>query len=541
MNDNTLTDSSDFLDINKTNKKYFITGKIDLNNSINSADGTKELSNRIGSQEDTQKAVTESQNMIDESNSAINTENSIIYSWEDIKNTDGYATEASINYLNNLHGALTTLGTNLDTTKESAVDLNNLNINVKELLDEYLKKEEKEKEKAEKEAKLSNTNKTYKVTNPDGTTTDKPNPEYNSLLEQISTLTEEISEIDKVIEELKSTIESKYKSIKTIYGDLINFNNISNISLGDNSDNSELNDFSSDEAIKNYMLENNLEYFVYNNCIYNIPSPYEPYKKTKIEFDEKGKYLIKYDLNKLEDLAEDGNVIAEGAIEFMKEKADGSIDDSVRHYITGTDSGKYSIYSIEKGKYVTFQRNLLDQIVPVMDMVLDDSYEASGCETATDYATTAMTVLASGGIWNGQYGNFGTPMQEGITGIVNNSDCISGVNWAEAQGVIKTTGNTNVQALGFCLENGFRNISDKYDSESVLDVGTVITVATGNSSKYHIAMVIGHTTIDGVQYNVIGHTGNRKYGYNTYIMDGSGSKYDTMISTEKLANEYYLE
>ena len=66
MNDNTLTDSSDFLDINKTNKKYFITGKIDLNNSINRADGTKELSNRIGSQEHTQKAVTESQNMIDE-------------------------------------------------------------------------------------------------------------------------------------------------------------------------------------------------------------------------------------------------------------------------------------------------------------------------------------------------------------------------------------------------------------------------------------------------------------------------------------------
>ena len=102
------------------------------------------------------------------------------------------------------------------------------------------------------------------------------------------------------------------------------------------------------------MIENNLEYFEYDNVIYNIPSPYSPYKKTTMELEEK--YLIKYDLSKLEYLANDGNAYANETIAYLRGKASGEIPDSQRNYFYGKNGYYYHyVYDEKKGKWVGYQ------------------------------------------------------------------------------------------------------------------------------------------------------------------------------------------
>lgn len=517
----------------RTSKSYDTTDDTDIESATKDLESTEKLDKKLGSKEKTKRTVESCQQMINKAQDAIKTNNITVNKWEDTKNADGYAAQASIVFLNNLSSALTTLESNLDKTKLSALEVNDLNENVKELLVDFVEKEEKEEQKKSKETTLQSMSPTTTVTNADGTTTQKENEAYKKLQNEISELATEIDKIDKDIEELQVKIDDKYNTIQTKYGNLLNFNSFSNVSITGNTifgkgGNTKVDaEIIDGEVIKNYMLSNKLEYFEYGNSIYNIASPFDPWTNKKLNLEEK--YLIKYDLIKLQNLANKGNEVAKGAIQFMKGKASGKINVGVRHFITGSEKGKYYYYS--DGGYKPMSYTWKKQIPEVMDNVLNDSYKANGCKTVTDYATTSMMVM-TGGIFNGQYGGGARPMEVGTSGIIGGSVCISAVNWAEAQGLIKAEGKTNIKPLG--LGYGIRTMSDSWDGKSILPVGTVVT--SKSLHDFHIGIIIGHTTIDGVKYNVVGQTGNRQNGYNAHVL--IKTTFDTQISSEKLKSAY---
>lgn len=516
----------------RTSKSYSTSEQTEIKSATQDKTNTEVLEKKLGSEEKTKRTVEDCQDMINKAEDALRTANITVSRWEDTQNANGYAAKAAIVYLNNLSNALTKLESNLDKTKLSALEVNDMNHNVKELLVDFVEKDEKETAKKEKEAQLQSTPATKTVTNSDGTTRTETNPEYTKIQSEITTLTDEIAKLDKEIEQLQIKIDDKYKTIQTKYGSLINFDSSSKVSVsgstifGKGGNNTVDVDAIDGDVIKNYMISNNLEYFEYGNSIYNIASPLDPWTNLKLNLEEK--YLIKYDLDKLTTLANGGNPVAQGALEFIKGKANGSIGDGVRHFISGSENGYY-YYS--NGGYQKMSYTWKNQIPAVMDTVLDDTYKANGCKTVTDYATTAMAVM-SGGIWNGQYGGGADPMKEGTSGIIGGSVCISAVNWAEAQGLIKAEGKTNIKPLG--LGYGIRTMSSSWDGKSILPVGTVVT--SKSLHDFHIGIIIGHTTIDGVKYNVVGQTGNRSNGYNAHVL--TKTTFDTQISSEELKSAY---
>ena len=520
----------------RSGKSYTAPPTTDTNTVTQDGSKTQTFSEQLGSTTKTKKTVEECQATIDKAQNAINTANLTIKSWSDAQNAQGYATDASIVFLNNLTKALDTVEKNLDKTQVSALEVNALNTNVKDLLVEFTEKKDKEDEIATKEKKLEGMQPTIETTDANGQKTSKTNEEYTKLQGEIKKLKEEVAVIDKTIEELQNEIDARFKKIKEKYGGLLNFDNNSNVSITGNNifgtsgnTNGKSLDIDGD-VIKNYMVSNNLEYFEFENSIYNIPAPYDPWNKTVIHMDET--YLIKYDLNKLQAYANSGNQIAAGAINFLKDKAAGKIPVSVRSYIDTQEPGNTIIF--QDGKYQSLNgRKYRDQIVQVMDTVLQDTYAANGCKTVADYATTSMMTL-SGGIFIPVYNGQAKPTEKGISGVVGGADCIGAVNWAMCQGIIYSGDSSGaLKPLG--LGYGLRPISNGYDGSSLCEVGTVFTKKTTNN--WHTGMVVGHTTVNGKKYNVIVHTGNAQYGFNAHIV-GNGS-YDTAIGSEQLKGAYY--
>ena len=521
----------------RTGKSYTESASVESADATKDKNSTEQLDQNLGTQERTRKTVEQCQEMINKANEAVKNANLTIEKWEDVNNADGYAAQASIVFLNNLTNALTTLEKNLDQTKLSSLEVNDLNANVKELLVDFCEKEEKEEEKKAKEATLASTPKTKTVTNTDGTTSGQTNPEYTKIQEEITKLTNEIAEIDKEITEYQMKIDDKYKRIQEQYGNLLNFSNSSvkvpsNSTIFGKGNGSTTAGIEGADAyvIKNYMIANNLEYFEFGNSIYNIPSPYDPWLKQKITLDEN--YLIRYDMTKLQALANSGNQLATDAMNFIKGKANGSIPDSVRYYIESTENGSYYL---KDGQYVKMPGKLKADLVPIMDTILNDSYEANGCKTATDYATTAMMVM-SGGVYNAEYGGGAKPTQKGISGILGDCDCIGAVNWAMSQGILNTDTNANIKplGLGYGVRTATGNVSITGNED--LPVGTVLTKQI--PGNYHTAMVVGHTTINGVKYNVVVQTGNKKNGFNAHIITAKQG-FDTAITTDNLKGKYY--
>ena len=519
---------------NRSNKNYNVQNQLDTNNATQNGNSTQTLSETLGTTDQTKRTLQECQGTIDKAKNAIKTANITVKSWEDTQNTQGYATDASIVFLNNLTNALDILEKNLDKTKVSALEVNALNTSVKDLLIEYTEKKEKEDELKPKEEKIKTIEPKIETTDSNGNKTTKDNEEYTKLQKEITTLKEEITKIDKNIEELKNEIDARFKKIKENYGNLLNFDSSSNVSITGNNifgTSGNTNGKSLDingEVIKNYMVSNNLEYFEFENSIYNIPSPYDPWNKTTINLDEK--YLIRYDLNKLQQYANSGNEIAAGAIEFLKGKASGKIPDSVRYFVDTSDDSVFLLYN--NGRYQSISGNYKGQIQQVVDTVLKDSYVSNNCKTVTDYATTSMMTM-SGGIFNPSYSGSAKPTQNGASGVMNGADCIGAVNWAMCQGIIHAENNSSLKPLG--LGYGLRPISNGYNGSDLCEVGTVFTKQT--SDNWHTGMVVGHTTVNGKKYNVMVHTGNRQYGFNAHIV-GDGS-FDTAITAEQLKGAYY--
>ena len=522
----------------RTGKSYSENEKVDSKEATKNKETTAELDKNLGTQEKTKKTVEQCQEMINKAQDAVKNANLTIEKWEDVANADGYAAQASIVFLNNLTNALTTLEKNLDQTKISALEVNDLNSNVKELLVDFCEKEEKEEQKKAKEATLESTPKTKTVTNTDGTTSEQTNPEYTKIQEEITKLTSEIAEIDKEITELQMKVDDKYKRIQEQYGNLLNFEN-SNVKIPSNStifgkgNGSTTAGIEGADAsvIKNYMIANNLEYFEFGNSIYNISSPYDPWLNQKVTLDEK--YLIKYDLTKLQTLANNGNSLAAGAIEFIKGKASGKYPDSVRYYMTGSENDCY--YVLVNGKYERISGTKRNDIIPIMDTILNDSYAANGCKTATDYATTSMMVMSGGAVLNPQYGGGAKPTVEGTSGILGGCDCIGAVNWAMCQGIIKTEGRSvKPLGLGYGVRTAPGNVG--FTGNEAVEPGTVLTKKI--PGNFHTAMVVGHTTINGVKYNVVVQTGNKQHGFNAHVINAKQG-FDTAITTDKLKGKYY--
>ena len=515
----------------RTGRDYSTSEDTDVRGQVKSKDGTDKVSSSLGQREETEKALAASQAMISKAQEAINTANLTINSWQDVNNAQGYATDASIVFLNNLTNALDTLQNNLDKTDGACLEVNELNYNVKDLLVKYTEKKEKEDELKPKEESLEKMSPTKEVTETDGSKKEVENEEYTKLQKEIDELKKEIEEIDKKIVELQNEVDARLKKIEENYSGLLNFNN-SNVQVSSGNifgTSGNLNGKSievSNDVILDYMVTNNLEYFNYDNSIYNVPCPYDPWNNMKLVLDEK--YLLRYDLDKLSQYANAGNQVAASAISFLQGKASGKIPASVRFMIDSSDSG---LVFYNNGGYSSLSDSYKSQIPQVVDTILADSYESNGCESVSDYAATAMMVM-SGGIFNTMYGGSAKPTMKGVSGILNDADCISAVNWAMSQGIINAEGRNGLRALGLGYE--LRGMSGGYDGSSLCEVGTILTKPSG-SNNWHTGMVVGHTTVNGVKQNVIVHIGNSKYGFNAHIPNG----YDTAITAENVKRAYY--
>ncbi|MBR1386528.1 MAG: hypothetical protein IJ568_06830, partial [Bacilli bacterium] len=353
------------------------------------------------------------------------------------------------------------------------------------------------------------------------------NDRKDKLKQELDKIIEELSKIEEEIVSLQNEIDARYSKIKSMDSSLLNFSSGgitvpgSNIFGTSGNTNGRSLDIDGD-VIKNYMIANDLEYFEYENSLYNIPYPYDPWNNEWVDIEEK--YLLRYDLNKLQEYANNGNVFASGFIEYLEDCASGN--NNQRFYLDANGNHK-------------FTANERSDIVEIFDTILEDSYISNKCSTTEDYSTTALMVL-TGGFFNPRYGNNGCrPNEEGLSGIVQGADCIGVVNWAMCQGILKTDPNAtsdSIKPMG--LGYGVRTASNGFDGQSVCDVGTVLTKKT-KGHNFHTSMVVGHTEIDGVTYNVVGQTGSRTNGVNIYIVK-PGSNYDTEILASDLSPSYYV-
>ena len=509
----------------RTGKNYNDTQDTDASKKSKTDTGAKDLSEKIGTTGKTKKTIADCQDMIDKAKNAISTANIAVNKWEDTKNTEGYATDASIVFLCKITDALDTLESNVNKTQVAALELNALNICLKDLLVNFAEKKRKEEEIASKQKTLDGMSPTKTVTE-DGVTKEVRNDAYYTLKDEIDALKREKEAIEQEITSLQNEIDARYQKINSLDSSLLNFSSSgisvpgTNIFGTSGNTNGKSLDIDGD-VIKNYMIANNLEYFEYENSLYNIPYPYDPWNRQMVDLQEN--YLLKYDLNKLQSYADNGNTFASGFIEYLKDCAAGN--NNQRFYLDANGNHK-------------FTANERSDIVEIFDTILEDSYISNKCSTTEDYSTTALMVL-TGGFFNPRYGNNGCkPNEKGLSGIVQGADCIGVVNWAMCQGILKTNPNAtsdSIKPMG--LGYGVRTASDGFDGESVCDVGTVLTKKT-NGHNFHTSMVIGHTEIDGVTYNVVGQTGSRTNGVNIYIVK-PGSNYDTAILASNLSPSYY--
>lgn len=214
-----------------SNTKKNINEQDDVNATEAAKDSgnAKKLSDNIGSLLKTEKTMADCVDIIDKAKSAVNTANITVNTWNDTKNAQGLATEASIVFINNLSDCLDSIINNLDSTSAAANALNKLNTNLKVLLIKYSEKKEKEDNLKLKETKFASTPKEIPDgTDAEGKTIYKPNPEYTKLEEEIAKLKEEIKKLEGDIDILQNVIDAQYKNIRAKYSELSNLGTFEN-------------------------------------------------------------------------------------------------------------------------------------------------------------------------------------------------------------------------------------------------------------------------------------------------------------------------
>lgn len=230
------------------------------------------LDRDIGSLQDTLYEINVGRNIIDDAKNVSAVNDGLVDAIEDVNNSSGLSTDASIDFLKGIEEKIETLGKNLENNNSASISLHNLNISLKSLLDLFNEKKDKEKERKEVKERYDNT----KDLVPSGRRDSKGNEimVHNDLKdrikEELDRIDAELSKISIKIQALQSDIDSKYNEIKSKYGDLLNFNNSDILSL--NSNNSK--EYSS-IGLKgatgsiNYIKVNNQKYAIY------VPDNYE--------------------------------------------------------------------------------------------------------------------------------------------------------------------------------------------------------------------------------------------------------------------------
>ena len=269
-NNNNKTDSSNH---SSSSGKSYGGGNRNNNATTSSKteNGTKDLSDAIGTVDKTEETLKQCKNIINEAKTAVSGANLTLETWDDVNNSQGLATDASITFLCNMVDSLNTIEKNLENNKKAANALHKLNISLKQLLIKFTEKKQKEKERDAKKAQYDAEPETITETDSDGNEKQVPNPKKSELKRELDAIVEELNKINSEIDTLQNEIDYQYKIIREKYGDLINFGSMfkkSDTIFGTAGSNRSSSGSSMDvDMVDGYTCElynyNGLKYFLY--------------------------------------------------------------------------------------------------------------------------------------------------------------------------------------------------------------------------------------------------------------------------------------
>lgn len=227
---NSLNNSSSYSDNStsaySSNRSYSTSSRNHKNGTLTESDA-QFLSTKIGSISNTENVINVSDEIIKDAKDVVKNNNLSLNTWNDVKNANGFATDASIVFLNDMAKQLDVLETNLENNKSAATLLHKLNITLKELLVKYAEKKEREKERETIQEKYNNE--PEQISNgkdANGNDIMVHNSKKDELKKELDDINAKIEIIDNEISELQNDIDYKYKNITQKFGDLINFSNM---------------------------------------------------------------------------------------------------------------------------------------------------------------------------------------------------------------------------------------------------------------------------------------------------------------------------
>lgn len=236
-----------------------------------------------------------------------------------------------------------------------------------------------------------------------------------------------------------------------------------------------------------------------DNIVYQLVSPVCKIDgiQKNVVLDEK--YIIVYDMEKIKE------ELGEKYAKYYE-----SFEECINQRLNGNMNYWYNFRSDNIRKYDTKMA-----ISMVLDIALKDTYAANPdvprSVIATLFTTNSIVKL--------DYGTSGNaPFSEGVLNIIKSGgtlDCIDVIRWSEFQDILADdpTGTNRMTNSKITLnpKNVMYHCSQKIDELSVdelssIKAGDVLTaelIDDSNKTVYHIARVIGHTTIDGEKAIVV--------------------------------------
>ena len=204
-------------------KNYNTNNIRDAKDSSKNEASANELSEAIGTVDKTEETLKNCATAINDAKNAIQAANVTLNTWDDVKNAQGLATDASVAFLSNMVESLNTIESNLENNLEAANALHKLNISLKQLLIKYVEKKEKEKQRDDKKTAYDNEPEYKEQTDSNGNVIQVHNDRKDQLKQELDKIIEELSKIEEEIDTLQNDIDYQYKIIKDKYGNLINF------------------------------------------------------------------------------------------------------------------------------------------------------------------------------------------------------------------------------------------------------------------------------------------------------------------------------
>lgn len=209
-------------------------------------------------------------------------------------------------------------------------------------------------------------------------------------------------------------------------------------------------------------------------------------------------YIIAYDKNAILNAVGTDSKIGQQAISFLNSKVANSDKASALWKMFGR--------SYEKEDYA--------DIATVMNVILEDSYEANNCQSVSDYATVAATV-ATNSLVHMKYDGATTSYTKGFNQVLTSGyDCIGFTTWAYYQGLSKVynlednanVGLSDVTCNGIYYHYGEKIENMSNEERANIKPGSIVT-------RYgHIGMVIGTTEKNGEDAIVIAHSAGTNQG-----------------------------